>query len=219
MQNSANLKNFVQLCALVVAGSCIGFLSGLSATSISQTLISALLGLAGGVLGVIAGIKPSADSEEASKVSLPSSASPEESPKVPVRLAIKHVTVVPFAFFTAALLLGTVNGIVCRTNDWLGANPKWAFQRWQAGLSEKEVAVRLFNEIHPVSPAVAPLTNRGVLTAGVSASDCALIKGEHSPKLRNLMAARPGLLAELEKLVPNDQQLESIVDKAVCPEY
>jgi hypothetical protein len=222
-------SRFTQLLGVCYLGAGIGFICGLSAASVAQSLLSVLLGIAGTTIGIMVGISESTPGQARSGEAGQPDPAPADAQgrgngegltDVPGKIQVARLSkleFMPFGLFLFGLLLGLPTGILARTNDWFGARPKWVASRWETtGLSEKEISLRLFNEVHPAS-GQASLAERGVFLAGGTPEDCAAIGGAKGEELRKAMAGRHGLFADIEQAIPKDDGLELVVEKLLCP--
>ena len=66
------------------------------------------------------------------------------------RFDARPVTAVPLACLIVGMVLGSSLGVYCRTQDWLGADPKVLVTKWQiTKLPDDQIAKRLFDQLYP----------------------------------------------------------------------
>jgi len=140
-----------QSVALGLAGLAFGWLIGLSVSPVIQGVITALLALAVGVAGVLAGIRPATEGDT-TKEDEESKAKSSAHQNWVSRTGKLDASPWPVACLVVAVALGSSLGVFARVSEWLSPDPHRLAARWtRAGLSEPEVIHRLFDQLHPSS--------------------------------------------------------------------
>jgi|ERR1017187_4622195 hypothetical protein len=214
---------FTTVLVIASTGLGVGFLTGLSVSPTVQILISSLLGTAVAAIAVLAGIQRTEGLDVAN---------------TPKYLG-QEVDFKPLAVLTAAVVLGVCVGVVARTHEWLGDDPKLFAARWSVTeMTPKDLAVRLFNQLHPAvtptaaephpgeiksgeAPHVAPLApfnQPTIFSARISSSECERLAGLKGLKLRQAMAASfDSRVLSVEPRFKHDEDLLSAVELFLCP--
>jgi hypothetical protein len=124
------------LVAIFVTGLCIGFLVGLSASPVVNALIAGIVSLAAGVVGALCGVRLE-------------KGEPKDSPAGSSAVSAQ-VSPVPIPFLIVSIVLGSLLGLQARTQEWFAESPEHLAKKWQksTGLSEQDIAKRLFNSIY-----------------------------------------------------------------------
>ena len=129
---------------LLIIGIGIGCLLGVSVSPVVSIAITSLTGAAASIIAALSGLQEK-------------QSSPKESDPYQISLARWSVNPWPLAVLVLGIIVGSIGGIWVRTHDLLGANiaaevtnevKKWTI----AGLSEEEIARRLFELEHPYTP-------------------------------------------------------------------
>ena len=133
---------------LLVSGLALGWLVGLSASPVIQTILASLIAVVVSITGALAGLS----SSDADKESGSSSEATENAPKpsnVQKRLPAL-LDPMPVMLMVVGLACGASIGIYARTNDWLGARTNSLVEEWKdTGLSSKEITTRVFDSLYP----------------------------------------------------------------------
>ena len=126
----------LNLLMLLVSGSGIGWLAGLSVSPVIAQIIGAILGVLAAVLAVLSGVKWSADQQDdGSGEQVPSKAGKHALQK------ISSVSAIPTGILIIGLVIGSMLGMTARTHDWFGFDPAREIDQWIGfGLDKKEVA-------------------------------------------------------------------------------
>ena len=151
-------KPFWNGVCLLLSGSAIGWLVGLSSSPVAHLLIASVLAAAGGVVGALAGFEhepPGTESasEEEEKPLL----GEDQKPLKATASSFSHgrrskVDPIWITLFLIGLIPGSVCGIEARSREWFGADPKDLSAKWSVtGLSDKQIARRLFDQLYPPS--------------------------------------------------------------------
>jgi hypothetical protein len=171
---------------LIVAGLGLGWLMGLSASPVLNTVVTAVVAGILGVVAALAGIPL--------KDSLPGG--------VPAKLDPTRINTWPVAFLMLALTVGSCLGIVARTHDWFSPGITSIVQSWKdAGLDEKAVTARVFENRYPKSGSGSNI-DRSVLFSAESKQNCAKLKDTPDADLRREMlgSTLPGVAAFAAKI-------------------
>jgi hypothetical protein len=217
--------------AILVVGAAAGILAGLSASPVVSILLSTMLGLAGAGVSVLGGLPhntdPSGETNEPTSTGL-----------MPQAFVQPRVAFLALCVLSIGLVGGGCLGIWMRTNDVLAANPVRISSKWSdsTGLSKREIARRVFDEIHPPAggeslrdaegpqkpreqnETVAPSPATGLLFASPSlSSDCRLLKDlEAMPRRQRLASLSDDRLKRLQRYVQDDRLLGRLVRDVVC---
>jgi hypothetical protein len=125
---------------LGVCGLGIGWLIGLSVSPTLNIVVTALLTVVTGALSALVGINVHEHKT----------------------LSAVRVDLSPVAILIAGIVMGSAVGVHARTNDWFGPDVGRLSQPWTAvGLDRKQVAQRLFEELHPVVGSAPPNVSSG----------------------------------------------------------
>ncbi len=186
-----NLKRLISTSiALGISGAGIGWMIGLSASPVVQSVTTALLTLLTTLAVFVAiGVGP--------ERLFGASFQPDERRAPSQNLRVLALWFV--AGLVVAIATGGTIGIYARTNDWLGASPTGFVERWKVtGKKDDELAMRLLDELYPTTEVAnrnlqssSPL--RGHLFAVVAADE-----------YEELMAARGVALERLMKESDNE---------------
>lgn len=215
-------KGFSLAACLLLSGAAIGWLIGLSVSPVVHLVVTSVLAVVGGLVSALAGL-PVAESE-----------SSDPAPSTP-RSGISHrrLTPVPLALFLIGLVPGASLGLTARTHEWFGADPRGLVNKWSAtGLTEKEIALRLFDQMYPPTAAqkeggkasdggADTMSKRltGGLYAGVSPKECDQFRAALTgADLRRAMrASRNERVRRFEEKCRDDAALKAAVEELICP--
>lgn len=152
-----------------MSGVGVGWLIGLSASPVVQSLLAAILGI---LTALVAGL---------SGLELPKSGKEEQAGRFSKLAQIPVLTAVPFGLVLVGVIGGSAGGIFCRENDLLGFRPGMYLERWKSisaadreklidRLIDKKVVVSSHDGAAPVSGSVleSALTSRCDELAGLS---------------------------------------------------
>ena len=134
------VSNLFTLASLPIIGFGIGWLLGLSISPVVSIVITSVTGVAAAVITVMSGLEGKlsgliVSSEQQISVS---------SSKIDSR---------PLAALIIGLFLGSIVGIQARNHNWLGTDLSAGLKQWTiTGLTEQEIARRLFELKYPYTP-------------------------------------------------------------------
>ena len=134
------VSNLFTLASLPIIGFGIGWLLGLSISPVVSIVITSVTGVAAAVITVMSGLEGKlsgliVSSEQQISVS---------SSKIDSR---------PRAALIIGLFLGSIVGIQARNHNWLGTDLSAGLKQWTiTGLTEQEIARRLFELKYPYTP-------------------------------------------------------------------
>ena len=135
------MKIFSMLISMLIIGTGIGWLTGLSVSPVISAVITGIIGLSLTLVSVLSGLKQAAPSAE---------------PQLPPQLKSNwNLNPVPIALLIIGIVIGTSLGITARTHNLLGnqaaeLNVSAEIQKWQElGLEPKELAQRFFDLKYP----------------------------------------------------------------------
>lgn len=132
-------KKISSTVAMCLTGVSVGWMSGLSASPVVQTILSTVLSVAAPLLAALIGIKLQSEevSEDGGNADPSAQATPPtsssfsvEKPKTLEILKSIEVTAWPLTCFVFFLAVGSSCGLLARTNDFLGLRPRWVMKRW-----------------------------------------------------------------------------------------
>ncbi len=135
----------LNIISLLLCGSSIGWLIGLSTSPTIQTVIGSLLAIITSILTVLFSLQ---DGQLKDKIS--------------DKLGV--INVFPLAAFLIGLSITATIGIYARTNDWFGVNPQSCKRKCE--LKDKDtsgIIKSLYNELHNQDSKETNNINRGVL--------------------------------------------------------
>lgn len=140
--------------SLMIAGSGIGWLAGLSVSPVVAIMITSVIGAATAfttTLGDWSGKLPKSEGGALSK---------------------KTLNPVPLSLLVIGIFVGSISGVYARTRNWLGAPLSTEIVQWtDLGLPKTEVVHRLFNLAHPdpgYAHRLADLTAQRITTTTLS---------------------------------------------------
>lgn len=119
---------------MCVIGGCLGWLMGMSASPVLGIVLTAILGVAAGLVSVLSGLPGGSEVSEAGKGKL------------------YRPTALPLTLLVLFLVGGSILGLWTRVNEWLGPEPKTVARRWISQglpLSEPVIVGRLFDRDVP----------------------------------------------------------------------
>ena len=135
----------VNILSLLFCGFSIGWLMGLSASPIIQTVVGSLLAVITSVLTLLSGVQ-------------------EGEMKEKITNKLGNINIFPLSVFLIGLSVSATLGIYARTNDWFGINPKSFKHKWE--LKDKDssgIIEALYNELHPQESKKSNSLTQGVL--------------------------------------------------------
>lgn len=204
------------LAAISSTGLGMGFLVGLSASPVVSALIGGIVSLAAGVVSALCGVRLDKGEGEESPA--------EESPNLAVASQkhgsafTAHVNPLPIAFLVISIVLGSLVGLLARTQEWFAESTEHLVDKWQksTGLSSEAIAVRLFASIYGDGNA-AESPHAGVLFA-VAEDHCRRLRQLDTKDLRLELEAlgNPNVKEFASKC--NDEDLKLALDLLLCPE-
>jgi len=184
-------------------------MTGMAATPVIETTLSALFGVAAAAVAVMMGFSPSKSEGEAG-------ATVTDSPK---RVRLSKTSPWPLTILTLGVAIGASLGVTMRSNEVLLPNAKRFANRWKAtGYSEEQLYRILFRELHGVDssenkgekPLVAPVL------FSVTMDDAEFVRGRKGSELKKRLEASPNpAIAAAAMAAENDDQREGIV-KLIC---
>lgn len=136
---------------LLVIGSGIGWLVGISLSPVLQVVVGSVIASVAALVGVVSGVslipKPEQnESDSSGNVTRESRSTLRHS----LRYGALQVDALPLGIVVAGLWVGSSFGIYARTNDWLGPNPHRIASKWAtSGLSEADIQKQVFNQLYP----------------------------------------------------------------------
>jgi hypothetical protein len=217
--------------SLLLAGLALGWMTGLSVSPILPIIVTAFVSLVVAITAALAGMEIH-DSED-------SSAEPRRPPTARRKLA--HVSVLPVGLLAVSLAVGSVFGVYARTNEWFGIEPKRAAARWKdAGLDEKQVVQRLFDNIYAPASSKAGEDKKGAgskesqgqessagkqnphfsIVFAASSDECTSFLSSNDAQLRGAMMQdeKNKSVQKLAEIVKNPADLKAMV-KELCSQH
>jgi hypothetical protein len=135
----------VNILSLLFCGFSIGWLMGLSASPIIQTVIGSLLAVITSVLALLSSIQKG-----------------EMKEKITYKLG--NINLFPLSVFLIGLSTSATLGIYARTNDWFGINPQSFKDKWQLKDEDSSGIIEaLYKELHPQDEKKSNNVTQGVL--------------------------------------------------------
>ena len=176
----------LNIVSLVLCGTSIGWLIGLSASPVIQTVISSLLAVITSILTLLFSLQ---DGKLKDKIS--------------DNLGV--INVFPLAVFLLGLSLAATIGIYARSNDWFGVNPQTFERKWEFKDKDSSGIIKsLYNEIHNQDSKATNSIYKGVL----------FNSSENCNELLKISDAET-LISELQTLSPEWQSFTDSVQKNV----
>lgn len=126
---------------LLVSGTGVGWLIGLSASPVLSIVVTGIIGALAGLTGVLAGV--------------------EHVPGDTASHSRQYRDPVPIAMLIVGITIGSIIGVSARTHAWLSPNVDQVISKWTTppiALDRTEVARRMFDQFYPLP---APLGGRG----------------------------------------------------------
>lgn len=140
--------NIGRLSCLFLSGLGLGWLVGLSASPVIQTILTSLVAVVVSILSALAGLYPSGSSGEQGEPREAEAGTPRAQrgwKSLPTIL-----DPVPVTSMVLGLALGASVGVYARANDWLAARTNYYVAEWKdTGLSPKEITTRVFDSLYP----------------------------------------------------------------------
>jgi hypothetical protein len=154
--NSLTSTLILRAACVLVSGAALGWLVGLSVSPVIQVVLTSVVSIVVGISSALAGLKDQENEQ------------PNETTKVK-RLAAHSFNPVPIMCMVIGLALGSSAGIYARSHNWLGTSTTSIASEWKdTGLSEQEIARRVFDSLYPKSAipesqsvAIEPDKNKG----------------------------------------------------------
>ena len=133
----------LSLICLLVSGMGIGWLLGLSVSSVLHIIVASVMALLMGIVGALAGLDTKSTNE--------SNDSQSDDVKILTHEKLLKVSPFPMTALIAGLVIGSGLGVYTRTNELLGANPQRLVQKWNGvnGLDDGSIKRRLFDQLYP----------------------------------------------------------------------
>jgi hypothetical protein len=134
---------------LLASGLGLGWLVGLSASPVIQTILASLVAIVVSVTSALAGLHPSDAETDAEHEDPPKEGEDARRKKVKKKLPAM-LNPLPVMFMVIGLAGGASVGVYARANDWLGARTNSLVEEWKdTGLSAKEITTRVFDSLYP----------------------------------------------------------------------
>lgn len=142
MPQKSSKKLLLNIACLLVCGLGVGWLIGLSVSSLLYLVITSLMSIIAGLAGALAGLE------------MPSE---KEAPTTPTPKRMIQLDPVPLTAFILGLVLGASTGVYARTNQFFGPNIDKLAEKWKATeYTKRDIARVLFAQIHG-TPAQSPV--------------------------------------------------------------
>ncbi|MCL9804455.1 hypothetical protein NAT51_02910 [Flavobacterium amniphilum] len=135
----------LNIISLFICGISIGWLIGLSVSSVIQTVISSILAIITSVITLLFSLEDGSIKE-----------------KLNDKLGV--INILPLAVFLIGLSFSATIGIYARTNDWFGVNPENFKKKWE--LKDKDssgIIKNLYDKLHGAEAKETDDINHGVL--------------------------------------------------------
>ena len=128
---------------MLVIGVGVGWLIGLSVSSVLYIILGSIITLVAGAVGALVGLGQGVGDKVES--------SSDDKPKlVPSRKSVILINLLPLTMLVIGLGIGSAVGIYARANDLFGPDPQKFARKWAGtGLDEKKIQRRLFDNLYP----------------------------------------------------------------------
>jgi len=219
-------NGFWQTASLLIAAISVGWLIGLSTSSVLHIVVGSVVAVAVAIVGTLAGVRSQIDIDDSE---------PKEESLTPAPIATgATVNPIPIAIFALGLAVGSTIGLIARTNELFGPNKTMFVHRWQSiGLTDTEIKRRLFDQLYPplrIEPREerkssesrtqqeATSQRSATLSATLFATpveDCQLLVGKHGADLRARLLTIKGASIEGALKECKDDCLE-VVSAMLC---
>ena len=202
-----------ELICICLTGLCLGWLMGMSASPVLGIVLTAVLGVAAGLVSVLCGLPGGAEGSEAGKGSVHA----------------YRPTALPLTLLVLFLVGGSILGLSTRVNEWLGPEPKTIAKRWIAqGLPWSEAAIvsRLFDRDNPKPAEKAADTSTARADKPwlfvVEPDLCSTLRRYINPlnveELRRAMQqSGEQRIKDFANSVQDPQALKTVVEVFICP--
>lgn len=176
----------LNIISLLLCGISIGWLMGLSASPVIQTVLSSMLAVITSTLSLLLSFQEGMLKE-----------------KITDKLGV--INVIPLSVFLVGLSLSATAGVYARANDWYGIDPVSFKNKWEIKDKDKSgIIKRLYEELHGRDSGTSNSVSQGVLFN--NSENCAeLLK----------MNDAEGLMSELRTLGPEWQLFADSVETQV----
>ncbi|MBV7333779.1 hypothetical protein KFU94_37210 [Chloroflexi bacterium TSY] len=195
--------------SILLVGGGIGWLIGLSASPVVSIVITSVTGSAAALIATMSGLKSRGDESGSAKG---------------LQLFGHHwaITPWPLAVLMIGILIGSSIGIRARNDGWLGSDVSIEISKWTAaGLSQDDVARRLFEHKYPIAGTADTTTNNddsvreGTLLFTVKSDECDRLHGTSNNGLQNALAISNSELFQTLAAVEDADILRKVVE-IVC---
>lgn len=203
---------------ILITGFGTGWLIGLSVSPVVSIVITSVTGSAAAIIAAMSGVEKKLSDTNQS----------EKNEKIKTYWIVNPV---PLAVLVVGLIVGSIAGILARNNNIFGSDISIEMQRWskagltQAGLSEEDIILRLFDTQFPVnSQLTRSIPPGGTVLFTVSVEQCdaldaALARTEiDDPEALAKALRRFEQLKRLPDIVSDPELLKNIVREVLCPQ-
>jgi hypothetical protein len=213
----------------LVAGGGVGWLIGLSVSPVIHIVVTSLLTFVVSTASLIVGL--GADGRQ----SAPESGAPQPQQTKRFSLKTSRLELYPMALVILGVVAGSALGVYGRTNSWLGPNVAKIVRDWERlGMSRKEIATRLFDQVYPPANSGekqtpkekstgAPKQTLSIipgLLAEPSVEECLRLQAAPDEKLEELMrsSTHPQIREFAKRCSGNTSCLRAAVEVLICPD-
>ena len=195
--------------SLIFIGTGIGCLVGLSISPVISTVISSVTGVVAGIVAAMSGLE---------KVNH----NVNEQQTAPSRWQVNPI---PFALLMAGILFGVGLGMAARNTHLLGSDISVEISKWsKTGLSEQEIANRIFETQYPKAGQTVPSetsgtrSDTGTVLFAVGTNDCNQLYRAAARSHNDLVAVLEDIehLSVLSTIITDESTLKEVVQQVLC---